>query len=281
MLHEIKKSERLWGSYQHLSVTHDKDRQTAWGYMNPEPLPCFTPTLASESLAFCDAIAADPNIHYLVAASAHEKVYNLGGDLDTFIQLIEKQDRATLTEYVYNTVKLGHACVHQLYNDVTTIALIQGVTIGGGFEGALSCNTLIAEEKATFIFPELLFNMFPGMGAYTYLAMRVSPAEAHNIIASGKQYSAREMFDMGVIDVLVKDGEGVDAVNDYIDGHATQRRGHLARHKARLRHQPIHLDELTDIVDIWLDNALSTTPADMNTMTRLLKAQRRVYKVKN
>jgi DSF synthase len=52
-----------------------------------------------------------------------------------------------------------------LDRDVTTIALVQGDALGGGFETALSSNVLIAERSAKLGFPEILFNLFPGMGA--------------------------------------------------------------------------------------------------------------------
>ena len=48
----------------------------------------------------------------------------------------------------------------------TTISLVQGDALGGGFEAALCGDIIIAEKQARFGFPEVLFNLFPGMGAY-------------------------------------------------------------------------------------------------------------------
>ena len=285
MLNRAHNLDSLWGKYQQLEVVHDTERQTAWGFMKASPLPCWSPVLVKESLDFINQIGRDPNIKYMVAASAREKIFNIGGDLETFIKYIEAKDSEALRSYAYDTVKLGHACVHQLYNDVTTIALVQGETIGGGWEAALSCNVLIAEdlpvEEASFVFPEILFNMFPAMGAYTFLSMRVPPSEAHKIISSGNKYSARELFDMGVIDILAPAGQGQDAVNQYIDEHSSRHRGLTARHKARLLHHPVTMEELEGIVDIWVENAMATPQEDLSIMKRLLKAQTRRYKVKS
>ncbi|OGI57239.1 MAG: hypothetical protein A2V58_06475 [Candidatus Muproteobacteria bacterium RBG_19FT_COMBO_61_10] len=54
------------------------------------------------------------------------------------------------------------------------------------------------------------------MGAYTLLARRLDPARAEKIILSGKIYSAEELYEMGVVDVLANDGEGEQAVYAYI-----------------------------------------------------------------
>ena len=100
-------------------------------------------------------------------------VFNLGGDLDLFKQLIEARDRAGLLRY-------GRACIDVLYRNyighdlpVTTISLVQGECLGGGFEAALSSDVIIAEKSARFGFPEILFNLFPGMGAYSFLDRQI------------------------------------------------------------------------------------------------------------
>ena len=62
-----------------------------------------------------------------------------------------------------------------LGGDVRTIALVQGDALGGGMELALSCHTIVAEEGVGMGLPEVLFGLFPGMGAYSFLCKRVSP----------------------------------------------------------------------------------------------------------
>jgi len=53
---------------------------------------------------------------------------------------------------------------NNLFLPLTTISLAQGDALGGGFEAALSCSVIIAERRARFGFPEVMFNLFPGMG---------------------------------------------------------------------------------------------------------------------
>jgi DSF synthase len=72
-----------------------------------------------------------------------------------------------------------------------TIALVQGDALGGGFECALSGNVLIAERGAKMGFPEILFNLFPGMGAMTCWGVGSATSKAEKIILSGKLFSPK------------------------------------------------------------------------------------------
>ena len=97
-------------------------------------------------------------------------------------------------------------------SSMTTISLIQGEALGGGFESALSSNVIIAERRARMGFPEILFNLFPGMGAYSLLSRRLGMKRAEDMIFSGRIYTAEELHEMGVVDLLVEDGTGETAV---------------------------------------------------------------------
>src|SRR3546814_13167359 len=58
------------------------------------------------------------------------------------------------------------------------VALVDGDALGGGFELALACQTIVAESGVQMGFPEVLFGLFPGMGAYSLLSQRGSPKVA-------------------------------------------------------------------------------------------------------
>lgn len=155
----------------------------------------------------------------------------------------------------------------------TTIALVQGEALGGGFEAALSCNVLIAERSARLGLPEILFNLFPGMGAYTLLARRLGPAQAERIILGGRIYSAAEMYDMGVVDILVDDGAGERAVYTYIKKRNKSQNAYQAMQQIRQRYQAIDYQELMDITVLWVDAALQLEDKDLRIMERLTKSQ--------
>src|SRR4030095_4777624 len=129
-------------------------------------------------------------------------VYNLGGDLALFRAAIQQRDRAALVNYGRRCVDILFRWWHNCHQPITTIALVQGDALGGGFECALSTSVLIAEEDARMGFPEILFNLFPGMGAYSFLSRKVGRRITEELVTSGKMYSARELYDMGVVDVI-------------------------------------------------------------------------------
>ncbi len=266
-----------------LRVNFDRQTRAIWSRWAPEPRACFNPALLSSIRSYYDFLAAssgqitccgeDHPIEYAVLASDAPGVFNLGGDLDLFRQLIDARDRAGLLRY-------GRACIDVLYRNyishdlpLTTISLVQGECLGGGFEAALSSDVIIAERSARFGFPEILFNMFPGMGAYSFLERRIGQRQAEEVLTSGKIYSADEMVALGVIDTAVDDGQGETEVASLIKRRARSRNGLSALAAVRRRVHRIDFDELLDIVQIWVDSALRLNPRDLKLMQRLVTRQ--------
>lgn len=267
-------------TFTQLTTYFDGHNQISWGYMHAEPRPCFTPTLLQELLAWCHGIAGQiddpeqPDVRYMVTASSHPGVFNYGGDLNRFAELIVSGERDRLAQY-------AQACIEPLYlyavhlnrPGLKSISLVQGDALGGGFECALSGNVLIAERGCKLGFPEILFNLFPGMGALSLLGRRVGYQKAEQIILSGRLYLAEELHEMGVVDVLAEPGEGEWAVHDYIRRETRSRNGALALRSARDEIQPISYVELMRITDIWVDAALRLEAKDIRMMERLVSRQ--------
>lgn len=271
--------------YRHAVDKWDEAAGLATLYMRPQPRPCFTHQLLEDIRRFqytvADRVRRDiaehgqSPIRYVVLASGIPGTYSLGGDLDLFVNLIRKRDREALTAYAI-------ACVDDAYRfstgfdlPLTSIALLQGNAQGGGFEAALSCNVLIAERGTQMGFPEVLFNLFPGMGAYSFLSRRISPTLAERLIFSGDLYSAEQLYDMGVIDVLAEPGDGERRLQQYI--RDADRRTHavdMLRH-VRARYNGVPYEELVEVTHRWVDAALQLTETEMRVMQRLVRAQNR------
>lgn len=269
--------------YEQLEITYEPDQAAVWFTNTSQQRPCFTPKLLNSISNAQQTIVEYVNssgkdavpVNYLVTASGVDNIYNLGGDLELFKRLIEAEDREGLREYAY-------ACIDVLYNnvinlglDLTTIALVQGSALGGGFEAALSCNLIIAEKGVEFGFPEILFNLFPGMGAYSMLSRKISQRDTEQMLTSGKMYTAEELFDMGVVDILADRGEGEAALHEYINNHRRARNGLTGIQRARQRINPLTYEELADVTDIWVDAALKLEPRNLRLIDRLVRAQNR------
>lgn len=269
--------------YDQIEVKFDPDLAVYWAFMTPQPRPCFNLHLLDELSSFIDIIkqsyangrhVGNP-VCYGVLASKSAGVFNLGGDLSLFRTLILSQDREGLLQY-------GNRCIDNLLAwhrncdvSMTSIALVQGDALGGGFEAALSASVLIAEESSRMGFPEILFNLFPGMGAFSFLSRKIGRRAAEEMITSGTIYSARQLYDLGVIDVLTPDGTGEAAVHGFIRKHSRNMAGRQAFERARNVVSPVTKDELVRIVEIWSDAALKLQERDLKVMDRLIRAQQR------
>ena len=275
--------------YDDLDLTLDPDGRTLWCYMRPRDCPSFTPPLLRELIGLRRTLQArylvpNPDIAvplYFVGGSRLPRIYNLGGDLAFFTEKIRTQDYEGLQRYAYDCVDVGYHMSVGFNLPIITIALVQGDALGGGFEGALSFNVIIAERSAKFGLPEVLMNLFPGMGAYNFLSRRLDAARAERMIFSGEIYSADELHAMGLVDVVCEDGEGEAAVRDYIARHAKHHMVQRSIRDVRNRVLPLTLKELRDCADIWVDHALRLQESDLRKMERLRAAQHRRLAAQN
>lgn len=210
---------------------------------------------------------------FQVLGSETKGVFSLGGDLSRFIRLIGQKDRNSLYQYAKDCIDVLYQSATSYGLPFTTISLVQGEALGGGFEAALSANVLIAEKQARFGFPETVFGLFPGMGAFSFLARRLNPGLAKRLIASGRVYSAEELYDMGVVDVLVNDGEGERSVYEYIQHQRHRHSGYLGLDKVVEQYNPLSYAELINVIDLWVDTAMRLTPKNIRLMEYLVQAQ--------
>lgn len=258
-------------------TTHlDRRHETAWCYMQPSGRPCFTTQLLADLKGWCGFLeqnAVALGIRYHVIASNVPQVFNLGGDLELFRDHVGRADRAGLLHYGTACIDALHANIRHFDQDITTISLVQGEALGGGFETALSSDVLIAERQARLGFPEVLFNLFPGMGAYSLLSRKLDPKRAEQMILSGKVYTAEELHAIGLVDVLAEEGEGESAVYDYIKREDRARHGYRALRRVRDHLSPISYQELLDVVEIWVDTAMRLDRRDLRMMERLVARQ--------
>jgi DSF synthase len=264
-------------SFTAFELAQDRDEKILFCYFNSAQRPCFSEHVLGEVQAiqrmarsfFGDSAEMDPPLRYLVFGSRVPGVWNLGGDLELIATLIRKRERAALRRYAHACCDVGFVNATGLGFDlpVVSVALVQGDAIGTGFEAALSANLIVAERSAKFGLPEILYNLFPGMGAYTFLTRRVAPGIAERIITSGEMYSAEQLYAMGAIDVL--------ALYDFI-GRGGRRYASLrALYRARRIAQSVAFEEMTRIADLWVEAALALDEAGLRRMLRLVPAQKR------
>ena len=269
-------------TYEQIETRFESEFGVMRSVMKALPRPCYNLTCLNELLQHQTQIhnsqgkifhqGRTEQINYYVLSSATDGVFCLGGDLALFKGYINAGDRQGLVDY-------GRLCIDNLWlfygtqSPITTISLVQGQAMGGGFESAMSAHVLMAEKSALLGLPEVLFNLFPGMGALSHLSRKIGMAAAEKMVRSGKIYTGEELFQMGVVDVLAEDGQGEDTLNQWIKKNHRTLNSFQAVNKAKQRVNPLTLEELYDIVDVWADAALRLSERNLKTMERLVKAQ--------
>ena len=283
---ELPKKSAYGTRNTQFDLEFEADTSTIWAWFNPTGTPCFSLGLLNDIRAHDSMLEANkgfvPHLgelhkaNYYVVGSRIPHVFNLGGDLALFILLIKSREREALAHY-------AKLCIDNIYPRIrnygcptmTTISLVQGDALGGGFETALSSDVIIAEENAQLGLPEILFNLFPGMGAFSLLARRIGMRAAEDLITSGRILPASKLHEMGVVDVLAKDGEGEATVRQWIAKNQKRRNGFQAVYQARQHVQPIEREELDRITDVWVDAALRLEDRDLKMMSRIVRSQMR------
>jgi DSF synthase len=282
-LFEAKKvadARRLF-ELEQLEVSWEESTGALWTFMQPRGRPSYNPDLLEDFHAWQRGIVAKfaerPHVlRYLLLGSRTPGVFNLGGDLELFAAKIRERDRLALIDYGKSCVRILHRNINGLGLPMITIGVAQGDALGGGFESLLSFNVIVAERSAKFGFPETMFGLFPGMGAYSLVARRVGAAFAEEMMISGRIYSAEEMKDIGLVHILAEPGQGIAAARDYMQRNKRRHTGNRAVFQAGREVNPLTLEELDRIVHIWADACLQLSDRDLKVMQRLVAAQDRL-----
>lgn len=239
-----------------------------------KPIQCYSLAAMTEMQQVLDDISANPGLlRHLVLTSDVPKVFNFGGDLALFVLLVRAGDVDSLRLYGMKCVDMVWWLENAANLGVHTTVMAAGDTLGGGLESVLPFHRIIFEKSAQAGFPEVLFNLFPGMGAWDFTIRRAGFAVANEMILSGHLYSAEELMYRRLIDMVVPDGEGEQAIDRVVREIDPRHRGTLAALRAQRMAAPIRRDSLVAIVEQWAESAMGLTDRDLRLMERLARAQ--------
>lgn len=95
-----------------------------------------------------------------------------------------------------------HGLIRLLYEfPIPTVAIVNGAALGGGFELALSCDIILASEKARFAVPEITLGVFPPV-AMAFLPRVIGYKKASELIFTGTSLSAVEGQQLGLVNAV-------------------------------------------------------------------------------
>jgi DSF synthase len=244
--------------------------------MGVRPIQCYSLAAMGELKQMLDDISANPGlVRHFVMTSDVPQVFNFGGDLALFVLLVRAGDIESLELYGRRCVELVWWMENAANLGIHTTVLAQGDTLGGGLESVLPFHKVIFERGAQAGFPEVLFNLFPGMGAWDFTIRKGGFAVANEMILSGRLYTAEELQYRRLVDVVAEPGEGEAALERVVREVDPRLRGTLAALRAQRVAAPIRHESLMEIVKLWADSAMSLTDRDLRLMERLARAQAR------
>ncbi|WP_408010875.1 enoyl-CoA hydratase/isomerase family protein [Pseudalkalibacillus sp. A8] len=150
----------------------------------------------------------DKDVKVLVIRGAGEKSFCSGGDLSVFHQLhTQKQAYEMLS-------KMGNVLYKVFSFPKPTIALLNGVAVGGGCEVASACDFRISYPNVKFGFIQGTLGITTGWGGSTFIFERMNPENALEILISAKKFTAIEGYEKGFIQkVLAKE----DPLKDFYE----------------------------------------------------------------
>lgn len=264
-----------------LDCLYEGASQTLWTYMRPLARPSFTPAMLGDFEQWQRLIGegfgpGKVPLRFLVLGSRSPGVFCFGGDLELFQRLIRDADRDGLVRYGYRCCDILHRNLHALQLPLVTVGLVEGAALGGGFEALLSFDYIVAERGATFGLPEVMFGLFPGMGAHALLTRKLGTAMAERLIQSNQTYTAEQMYDLGLVHHLAENGEGLENCREFIKKSTRRHAGLVNERRAMRLASPLSIDELKRITELWADAALQLREHDLKVMSRLASAQNRL-----
>ncbi|MEQ1686676.1 MAG: crotonase/enoyl-CoA hydratase family protein [Burkholderiaceae bacterium] len=239
-----------------------------------KPIQCYSLAGLTEMQRVLDDIEANPGlVRHLVLTSDVTGVFNFGGDLALFVLLVRARDSDSLKMYGRRCIDLVWWLEHAAKRGVHTTVMVQGDTLGGGLESVMPFHKVIFERSAQAGFPEVLFNLFPGMGAWNFVIRKAGFSVANDMILSGKLYTADQLYRRHLVDLVVEDGEGEAAIEAVLRSVNPRLRGTLAALEARRSTMPITYEALVEIVGQWTETAMTLADRDLRLMERLARAQ--------
>ncbi|MBI5448358.1 MAG: enoyl-CoA hydratase/isomerase family protein [Gammaproteobacteria bacterium] len=140
----------------------------------------------------------DPAIHVVIIQSSHEKVFCAGGDIKALYEKAKNHDH-TVLDFFQDEYRLNSLIKHY---PKPYIALLDGLTLGGGVGLSVYAHHRIATEKYIFSMPETGIGFFPDIGA-SYFLSRCPEASGFYLGLTGARLKAAEALTLQLVDYLV------------------------------------------------------------------------------
>jgi DSF synthase len=271
------------GFLPEVQIDYEPDILTLWVTIRPELKPVFTLQLLDSLGKIQRAIFAlwgAPDQYHrapvrFLAFRGTGPFFTLGGDLDFYLDCLAKNDRAALAEYARLSIEGAVWNASGLNGLVVTLSTIHAKAIGGGIDAPRSCNIMIAEEQASFVYPEIKFNHFP-ITAVAILSRRMGPRAAEQMLLSGEELSAHDFMAAGGLEAVVPTGTGESWIRKYAADSLPMHAAKTALFSAFNRRAGDLKEELEHLGEIWTNCMLRLNPSAISKLQRIAQTQDRM-----
>jgi len=158
-----------------------------------EAMNALNPTILGELMDALEAFDADDNVGAMVIAG-NEKVFAAGADIKEMAEASEEEMRQSPFIGSFDRIRKIKKPI---------IAAISGWALGGGCELAMSCDMIVASEKARFGQPEITIGVIPGAGGTQRLTLAVGKVIAMEMVLNNRTLSAHEALQFGLVNRVV------------------------------------------------------------------------------
>jgi enoyl-CoA hydratase/carnithine racemase len=190
--------------------------------------------------------------HALIIHSTLKAGFCAGADLRQLYGWIQEFGQTEVANHAREYLTRIHAVMNALdAAPVTTIAAVHGVTFGGGFELALTCDMIIADKLARFCFPELRLGLIPSFGGIPRLKRDLGNAVVRDLLLTGRSFNTTKAQQVGLVSQVVGEGEVLRAARATAAQLAKFDRTTAAEAKRFIK--PIPLEELRREIDIFCE----------------------------
>jgi enoyl-CoA hydratase/3-hydroxyacyl-CoA dehydrogenase len=195
-------------------VDLEKKSDIAWiTIRRPDAMNALNESVFQQLTQAFDTAEKDPDVKTIVFRGAG-KTFVAGADIQFFVDRI----KAGRIDHIETFTKKGHDLLWKIENSPKkTIALLDGLSLGGGSEMALACQYIVATKAGSMGLPETGIGIVPGLGGMLRMARRVGPALARYFVFTGQTLSAQDAFDLGIVHCIVDPGEIEPAIRKITD----------------------------------------------------------------
>jgi enoyl-CoA hydratase/carnithine racemase len=192
------------------------------------------------------------NAHALILHSTMKPGFCAGADLRELYGWIQQYGQAEVANHARAYLERIHHVMNTLDSSpLTTIAAVHGVTFGGGFELALTCDLIIADKMARFCFPELRLGLIPGYGGIPRLKRDLGNAVVRDLLLTGRSFNTTKAQQIGLVSQVVAEGEVLRAARATASQMAKFDRTTAATAKRFIK--PIPHEELRREIDLFCE----------------------------